>query len=110
MISNDFIVTKARAAFSSCRVSSRASAKAYDKVWSTSKAVQSWCHSRNIVATYTSGSDWTSSGQIYNKNQHFKGTSNSHVSGKPNSCVCAEECNFRTALGKVAPETIVISP
>ena len=75
MISNDFIVTKARAAFSSCRVSSRASAKAYDKVWSTSKAVQSWCHSRNIVATYTSGSDWTSSGQFYNKNQHFKGTS-----------------------------------
>ena len=67
MISNDFIVTKARAAFSSCRVSSRASAKAYDKVWSTSKAVQSWCHSRNIVATYTSDSDWTSNGRAENE-------------------------------------------
>ena len=29
----------------------------------TSKAVQSWCHSRDIIATYTSGSDWKSNGR-----------------------------------------------
>ncbi|CAL1169833.1 unnamed protein product [Cladocopium goreaui] len=33
----------------------------------TSKAVQSWCHSRDIVATYTSGSDWKSNGRAENE-------------------------------------------
>ena len=33
----------------------------------TSKAVQSWCHSRDMVATYTSGSDWKSNGRAENE-------------------------------------------
>ena len=32
----------------------------------TSKVVQAWCHSRDIVATYTSGSDWKSNGRAEN--------------------------------------------
>ena len=42
----------------------------------TSKAVQSWCHSRDIVATYTSGSHWKSNGRAENEigivKQHAK--------------------------------------
>ena len=33
----------------------------------TSKAVQSWCHQRDMVATYTSGSDWKSNGRAENE-------------------------------------------
>ena len=33
----------------------------------TSKAIQAWCHSRDIVATYTSGSDWKSNGRAENE-------------------------------------------
>lgn len=33
----------------------------------TSKAVQAWCHSRDIVTTYTCGSDWKSNGRAENE-------------------------------------------
>ena len=33
----------------------------------TSKSVQAWCHSRDIVTTYTTGSDWKSNGRAENE-------------------------------------------
>ena len=33
----------------------------------TSKSVQAWCHSRDIITTYTTGSDWKSNGRAENE-------------------------------------------